>query len=48
MKESGIREHIEKLINDRMLKLATVRSGAMLASAEPVLQPAGRTLEEIA
>lgn len=48
MKEGGIREHIEKLINDRMLKLATVRSGAMLASAEPVLQPAGRTLEEIA
>ena len=33
MKEGGIREHIEKLINDRMLKLATVRSGAMLASA---------------
>lgn len=41
MKEGGIREHIEKLINDRMLKLATARSGAMAASAEPVLACAG-------
>ncbi len=43
MKEGGIREHIEKLINDRILQMATVRSGAMTAPAE-----ARRGLEEIA
>ena len=35
MKEAGIREHIEKLINERVLQMAAVRSGAALAcSAE--------------
>jgi hypothetical protein len=43
MKEGGIREHIEKLINGRILQMATVRSGAMTAPAE-----ARRGLEEIA
>jgi Fe-S cluster assembly protein SufD len=37
MKEDGIREHIEKLINQRMLKMAMRRSGVLAASAEPVL-----------
>jgi Fe-S cluster assembly protein SufD len=45
MKEAGIREHIEKLINDRILQMAAARSVA--GPAEPHGE-AGRNLEEIA
>jgi Fe-S cluster assembly protein SufD len=48
MKEGGIREHIEKLINERVLQMAAVRGGAITNQVEARREDAGRGLEEIA
>jgi hypothetical protein len=52
MKEGGIREHIEKLINGRILQMATVPAEAVRACAPGTGDgsPSGsrRKLEEIA
>ena len=48
MKEGGIRKHVEKLINERVLQMATVRGGAATNQVEARREDAGRRLEEIA
>ncbi len=51
MKEAGIREHIERLINERILQMTAVRREAMFAGAPRSGSRhgnAGQTLEEIA